>query len=38
MTKEEAMHFYFKVFKVCIGVLILSVALWALLIHFAPKP
>jgi hypothetical protein len=38
MTKEDAMQIYYRVFKVCVCLLILSIALWALIIHFAPKP
>ena len=37
-VRTDAIHFYYRVFKVCVCLLILSIALWALMIHFAPSP
>jgi hypothetical protein len=38
MSKNEGGIDYFKVFKVCVGIMLLCIAGWAILIHFAPTP
>jgi hypothetical protein len=38
MEKQEVMDYCFKVFKVSVCILILSIAVWALMIYFAPSP
>ena len=38
MKKQEVGIDYYKVFKISVLILILSITGWALLIHFAPSP